>query len=150
MRTRNGPVSGHGSAWRARCASTQAVTAAAGSENAARKASPIVLKWYPPWARIAAARMALCRSRATHIVARSRSQSRVEPSMSVERKVTIPEGGAKGMIGVGGTETMNVQSTKSGHGEDDLKVARSSPFWLARRFRRLTLDAAMKGNETLV
>src|SRR5215203_1656359 len=55
---------------------------------------------------MAAARMALCRSSATDIVARSRSQSRVEPSMSVKRKVTIPEGGAKGMIGVDGTATM--------------------------------------------
>jgi hypothetical protein len=65
--------------------------------------------------------------------------------MSVERKVTIPEGGAKGMIGVDGTATMNVQSTKSGHGEDDLKVARSSPFSPFQRFYPLTFDLTMRG-----
>jgi len=126
MRTRSGPVSGHGSASSARCASTHAATAATGSANAAWKASPIVLKWYPPWARMAAARMALCRSSATRIVVRSRSHRRVDPSMSVNRKVTSPEGGAKGMIGVEGTATMKVQSTKPGHREDDGKVARPS------------------------
>src|SRR5215213_6470911 len=47
---------------------------------------------------MAAARMALCRSMATRIVARSRSQSRVEPSMSVNRKVTIPLAPPSGMV----------------------------------------------------
>jgi hypothetical protein len=45
--------------------------------------------------------------------------------MSVKRKVTSPAGGAKGMIGVEGTATMTVQSTKPTHREDE-KVARSS------------------------
>jgi hypothetical protein len=65
--------------------------------------------------------------------------------MSVERKVTIPEGGAKGMIGVDGTATMNVQSTKSGHREGDLKVARSSPFSLFQRFYPPTFGLTMRG-----
>jgi hypothetical protein len=65
--------------------------------------------------------------------------------MSVERKVTIPKGGAKGMIGVDGTATMNVQSTKSGHREGDLKVARSSPFSLFQWFYPPTFDLTIRG-----
>src|SRR5215211_2997205 len=66
---------------------------------------------------MAEARMALCRSRADRILAASRSQSRVEPSISVKRKVTVPEGGAMGMIGVEDRATMRVQFTKQ-HRQD--------------------------------
>src|SRR5215208_6112167 len=92
---------------------------------------------------MAAATMALCRSSATHIVARSRSQSRVEPSMSVKRKVMIPEGGAKGMIDVDGTATMTVQSTKSRQGQDDDKAVRCSPFSRSQRSCQPMADPTM-------
>jgi hypothetical protein len=43
--------------------------------------------------------------------------------MSVKRNVTVPEGGAKGMIGVDGMATITVQSTKPGHREDGYQAA---------------------------
>ena len=50
------------------------------------------------------------------IIEAPRPQSRVEPSMSVNKKVTIPERGAKGMIDVEGTATMVFQSTNQSRG----------------------------------
>ena len=61
--------------------------------------------------------MALCHSKADHIVVASRSQSRVDPSMSVNRNATIPAGGVRGVIGVEGRATMIVQFTKPGQRE---------------------------------
>ena len=46
----------------------------------------------------------------------------------MKRKVTIPEGGAKGMIGVEGTATMKMQSTKPGHREDGSMLEGGSIF----------------------
>src|SRR5215218_8142747 len=82
---------------------------------------------------MAEARMALCRSRADRILAASRSQSRVEPRISVKRKVTFPEGGARGVIDVEGTATMTVQFTKWDRWEAG-PAAESSRFSLVRRF----------------
>src|SRR5215212_6265296 len=60
--------------------------------NAARIASPMVLKRTPSCAAIASRSRAKWRSTAAAIAARSRSQSAVLPSMSVKRKVTVPLG----------------------------------------------------------
>src|SRR5919106_6148744 len=76
--------------------------------------------------------MALCRSKADHIVVASRSQSRVEPSMSVNRNVTTPEGGVRGVIGVEGRAIKNVEFTKQDRRDVGRLAAgsfRFSLFW---------------------
>ena len=93
IRTFNTPVSaGHGAAIRARCASSAALTAPAAEENATATPSPIVENTTPPWCPNAAWSVSLCRTRDRAMAAGSVSHSRVEPSMSVKAKVTVPAG----------------------------------------------------------
>ena len=54
--------------------------------------SPVCLNNQPPCASIATFNSSSCAVNAARIVSGSRSQRRVEPSMSVNRKVTVPEG----------------------------------------------------------
>src|SRR5579862_8782985 len=52
----------------------------------------MVLKTVPPFVSMAARRRASWRERARHIVSGCSSQSLVEPSISVKRKVSVPVG----------------------------------------------------------
>jgi hypothetical protein len=62
--------------------------------KAAQKASPIVLKTWPPWASMALRKISSWRERTVRIVSGLFSHILLEPSMSVNRKVTVPLGGA--------------------------------------------------------
>src|ERR671911_2883533 len=121
MRTHSDPISsGHGSARMACCPATAAARAADAVWNAARTASPTVLKWTPRWTVMASSSNARWRSTAIAIAAGSRSQSAVLPSMSVKRKVTVPEG--RSGIGAPRSRVMEVPA-----GEEELVVARRGP-----------------------
>ena len=78
----------------ARCAATAASTADLGEANAATTPSPVCLNNQPPCASIAARNTSSCASRAARIAAASASHRRVDPSTSVNRNVTTPEGAA--------------------------------------------------------
>src|SRR5829696_3037383 len=62
--------------------------------KAAQKASPTVLKTWPPLAAMAPCMASSWRPRAVLIVSGHSSHSLLEPSISVNRKVTVPLGGA--------------------------------------------------------
>jgi hypothetical protein len=105
IRTFNTPVSaGHDAASRARWASSAALTAPTAEENATAIPSPIVENTAPPWCPNASWSVSLCRTRDRAMAAGSVSHSRVEPSMSVKAKVTVPSGssaspGSPGEVG---------------------------------------------------
>ena len=94
IRTRSAAPAGHASAfsrsWQAPAAST-AETALA---KTAKKLSPSPreVTTTPPWSSITAVTRRLCRSSATSIASGTVSHSRVEPSMSVSKNVTVPAG----------------------------------------------------------
>jgi hypothetical protein len=92
MRTLIGAVSGHGSMPSASCTVSAAETASAAIANAAQKASPTVLKTYPFALTIPSRISSSCRASAVRIVSRCASHNLVLPSMSVNRKVTVPVG----------------------------------------------------------
>src|SRR5262245_45116060 len=58
----------------------------------AQKASPMVLNTTPPLVSMAARRSASWRAKAMRIMSGCSSHKRVEPSMSVKRKVMVPLG----------------------------------------------------------
>src|SRR5918993_3231749 len=94
MRTSGGPasiqsLSTSSARWAARA--TSRASGAVG--NAAQKASPTVLKTWPPWASMALRRILSWRARAVRILSGLFSHILLEPSMSVNRKVTVPPGG---------------------------------------------------------
>ena len=78
----------------ARCAATAASTADLGEANAAHTPSPVCLNNQPPCASIAARNTSSWAASATRIASASVSHRRVEPSTSVNRNVTTPEGAA--------------------------------------------------------
>ena len=80
----------------ARCAATAASTAYLGEANAAHTPSPVCLNMKPPCASIAERNTSSCAASATRIPSASFSHRRVEPSTSVNRNVTSPEGAAAG------------------------------------------------------
>ncbi len=59
-----------------------------------RRREPVapVANTYPPWASIASRTTASCTANAARISSARSSHSRVEPSISVKRNVTVPEG----------------------------------------------------------
>src|SRR5829696_4589033 len=71
-----------------------ATKAPEGVGKAAQKASPTVLKTKPRLDSITSRRISSWRERAARMASGSFSQSFVEPSMSVNRKVTVPVGGS--------------------------------------------------------
>src|SRR5262249_23345691 len=71
-----------------------ASTAALGDENAAHTPSPVCLNMKPPCASIAEHNTSSCAASAARIAFASFSHRRVEPSTSVSRNVTTPEGAA--------------------------------------------------------
>ena len=75
-----------------RWACTAASTAGRAVANAAQTPSPVCLNNQPPWASIAARSTSSCAARAARMTSGSVSHRRVEPSMSVNRKVTVPDG----------------------------------------------------------
>ena len=77
----------------ARWASTAASTADLGEANAAQTPSPVCLNNQPPCSSTVERKTSSCAARAFRIKSASFSHRRVEPSISVNRKVTIPEGG---------------------------------------------------------
>jgi Bacterial protein of unknown function (DUF899) len=78
----------------ARCAASAASTADLGEANAAHTPSPVCLNMYPPCASIAPCSTSSWAASATRIPSASASHRRVEPSTSVNRNVTTPEGAA--------------------------------------------------------
>src|SRR5579871_2132631 len=92
MRTLSGPVSPH-SSWRSRRRDCSAAWSASDAvENAAQKASPMVLNTTPSLASMACRSTASCRARAERIASGYCSHSLVLPSISVNRNVTVPLG----------------------------------------------------------
>ena len=75
-----------------RCAATAASTADLGDANAAHTPSPVCLNRKPPWVSIAVRNTASWAANAARIASASASHRRVEPSTSVNRNVTTPEG----------------------------------------------------------
>ena len=76
----------------ARCAATAASTADLGEANAAHTPSPVCLNNKPPCASIAARNTSSWAASAARIPSASASHRRVEPSTSVNKNVTTPEG----------------------------------------------------------
>jgi hypothetical protein len=74
-------------------ASSTTATADLGDANAATTPSPVWLNNNPSWASTAARNTSSCASSAARIASASDSHRRVEPSISVNRNVTTPEGG---------------------------------------------------------
>lgn len=84
--------SGHASRAIPNCIPIDAATASLAFWNAAQNASPTVLKTVPPLDSITRRSSSSCRSSATLIASGWSCQSRVLPSMSVNRNVTVPVG----------------------------------------------------------
>ena len=80
-----------------RCAAMAASTADLGDENAAHTPSPVCLNKQPPCASTAPRSTASCAASAIRMPSASASHRRVEPSTSVNRNVTTPEGVAAGL-----------------------------------------------------
>src|SRR6201987_3420532 len=78
----------------ARCAATAASTADVGDENAAHTPSPVCLNNQPPCASIVSRNTLSCAAIAARTASASDSHRRVEPSTSVNKNVTTPEGAA--------------------------------------------------------
>ena len=79
---------------RARCAATAASTADFGEAKAAHTPSPVCLNMKPPCASIAERNTSSWTASAARISSAFASHRRVDPSTSVNRKVTTPEGAA--------------------------------------------------------
>src|ERR1700730_18899736 len=80
----------------ARCSATAASTADLGDANAAHTPSPVCLNRKPPCASIALCDTSSWAASAACIPSASASHRRVEPSISVNKNVTTPEGGCPG------------------------------------------------------
>jgi hypothetical protein len=91
-----------------RWAASAAASASSAWAKAAQKASPIVLKTWPPWLSMAVRSSASWRTSAEDIASRWCSHRRVEPSMSVKRKVSVPVGNVvmAMLIAIGGGARM--------------------------------------------
>src|SRR6266508_3360811 len=92
MRTPTASVRPHGSACSAPWASTAAARASGARPQAAKTASPTLLKATPAWVVILSWRIVSWRARAAGIAWGWRSHKRVLPSISVNRNVTVPRG----------------------------------------------------------
>ena len=90
MHTPMGRPDAQGSAPAARWMATAAESAATGSANTARCASPTVLKTWPPDASTCSRTMRSWRADAAAMASRSASHSRTPPSISVNSNVTKP------------------------------------------------------------
>ena len=77
------------------CTAIAAPSASDAVENAAQNASPTVLKTTPQCAVIASRITSSCRASATLMASGYRCHSVVLPSMSVNRKVTVPVGNSE-------------------------------------------------------
>ena len=78
----------------ARCAATAASTADLGEPNTAHTPSPVCLNNQPPCASVVLHNTSSWAASATRIPSASASHRRVEPSTSVNKNVTSPEGAA--------------------------------------------------------
>src|SRR6516165_3066740 len=77
-----------------RCASIAAFTADIGDAKAATKPSPVWLNKNPSYASMAVRNTLSCTTSAARIACASASHRRVDPSTSVNKNVTTPEGAA--------------------------------------------------------
>src|SRR6266545_1479602 len=102
MRTRSGPVGPHAPVCRRRWAANAAFNAAGARAKAAQNPSPAVRNTMPSCSLIAWRRMLSCCASASGIASGCCSQSRVLPSISVYRNVTVPVGSTPA-IGCGGS-----------------------------------------------
>ena len=75
-----------------RCAVTAASIAPLPDGKAAHTPSPVCLNNQPPWPSIAARNTSSCAAKSTRIASGSVSHRRVEPSISVNKNVTVPDG----------------------------------------------------------
>ena len=95
MRTRNAAPCGHASAasrrWQAAAAATASV-ARTNTENV-ESPSPFAFSSQPPWLATQSAISSSWRVKARSIAAAERSHSAVEPTTSLSRNVTTPDGG---------------------------------------------------------
>ena len=96
MRTRIGVAVGHRSASMSCWAARAAATASTADPNAAASPSPMVENTVPPCSATARRSSSSWRDRADRIASSSSCHSRVDPSMSVKRNVTVPDGPAIG------------------------------------------------------
>ena len=87
---------------------------------------PIVENTTPPWCSNAAWSVSLCRTGDRAMALGSVSHSRVEPSMSVNRKVTVPAGDGPGAA------VLTTAPAKLSLSRDS-KVVGQQPFQLPRR-----------------
>jgi hypothetical protein len=92
MRTRTVTSEGHGSVSRARCPAMQAATADLAPANAKNNPSPSESTSTPPWLATAPRRTSRCLSSTPAYRSPIRRSNRVDPSMSVNTKVTVPPG----------------------------------------------------------
>src|SRR5271166_1598135 len=102
-----------------RWAATAASIADFGDEKAAHTPSPVCLNRKPPCPSIALRSTSLCANRAARIPSASDSHRRVEPSISVNKNVTTPEGGptAKGCHTEHSSVWANCDRLSSGRGD---------------------------------
>ena len=129
MRTRSFAASGQGSRWSARCASSAAASASDAVWNAAQNASPPVLKTWPPWSSMHWRSSASWRASAARIAACCVSHSRVLPSMSVNRNVTVPVGSgfAAELCGVMAPHYRRIRRSPAEGGNRRVGVAGAEP-----------------------
>ena len=92
IRTRSSTGSGHGSVSSATCEAIAAATASPDRWNAAATPSPPVENTNPLCPSITARKTLSWRANASRIASGCSSHRRVEPSRSVNKKVTIPVG----------------------------------------------------------
>src|SRR6202042_1316644 len=106
----------------ARCATTAAPTADLGEANAAHTPSPVCLNNQPPCASIAPRNTSSWAASATRISSASASHRRVEPSTSVNRNVTTPEGAGTSAESHNKTVSLRSLNTRSTRAENQALV----------------------------
>src|SRR6202161_2271035 len=106
----------------ARGAPTAASTADLGEANAAHTPSPVCLNNQPPCASIALRNTSSWAVRAIRISSASASHRRVEPSTSVNRNVTTPEGAGTSAESHNKTVSLRSLNTRSTRAENQALV----------------------------
>ena len=102
-----------------------ASTADFGEAKAAHTPSPVCLNIKPPCASIAARNTSSWAARAARIASASASHRRVEPSISVNKNVTTPEGGCPGDTRTG----CHTKPTTTPQTATDFRDSRKSSIW---------------------
>ncbi len=158
IRTFRGPVAGgQVASVSARWAPSTAVIADRVEENATAMPSPIVLNTTPPFSVHASVRMRLWSASASAIASGDSSHRRVEASMSVNRKVTVPVGRAAWAptSGPGGAEDAAPRKCSLRRSARSSVSRRSSSFELVKErydtepvARRSSRNASSRGSRS--